>query len=162
MLPRWRRIIVPRVTKTQRVLEFVAARGWERVGEAEWAELRAGLPDVSEGVVRDSGLAIDAPWCGVRQHTFDELEESLREFSAVYAARADLRGLCRELVIAAKDRAKWLAGRDALGEETRRRKAEMVEWMLVWLGDPGVFGVWVGVVRGIMAQTESDRFEAGL
>lgn len=132
----WRNIAVPSgITKRQRVLDFAASRGWTRIGESEWGELRAALPDVSVGVIQSAGLAIDVPWCGVRQHTFEELEGSLRAFSAVYAARADLRLVCRAQVIAAKDRAKWLA-------RSKPYKAEMVEWMLVWLGDPSVFPVW--------------------
>ena len=118
------------------MLDFAASRGWTRVGEAEWNALRTALPDVSVSVLQQSGLAIDAPWCGVRQHTFEELEASLREFSAVYEARPDLRSACREQVIAAKDRAKLLSS-------GKPHKAGMVEWMLVWLGDPSVFPVWV-------------------
>lgn len=142
----WRNIAVPskitkrRLSKKQSVLDFAASRGWARIGEAEWGELRAALPDVSVGVIQSSGLEIDAPWCGIRQHTFEELEESLRTFSAVYAARLDLRSACRAQVIAAKDRAKWLS-------RSKPYKAEMAEWMLVWLGDPSVFPVWVDALR---------------
>jgi hypothetical protein len=105
------------------------------------------LPDVSASVIRQSGLSIAAPWCGVRQHTFDELEQSLREFSAVYAARPDLRQLCRDEVIAAKDRAKWLSRRDNIDNEIRRRKATMAEWMLIWLSDPALFPVWINALK---------------
>jgi hypothetical protein len=98
------------------------------------------LPDVSVRAIQQAGLAIDAPWCGIRQHTFEELENSLRAFNAVYEARADLQKVCRELVIAAKDRAKWLSSR-------KPHEAEMAEWMLVWLGDPSVFPVWVDALH---------------
>ena len=136
-----------RISKKRRVLDFAAARGWSRIGECELRALREALPDVSIGVIQQCGLPLDAPWCGVRQHTFEELESGLREFSAVYAARADLRTVCREQVIAAKDRAKWLAARITVAEETRRRKAAMAEWMLVWLGDPALFPAWVSALR---------------
>jgi len=129
------------------VLDFAAARGWVRVGESEWNEMRAALPDVSASVIQQAGLPVDAPWRGVCQHTFAELEDSLREFSAVYEARPDLRRLCREQVIAAKDRAKWVSVRESVDQETRERKAGMVEWMLVWLGDPALFPVWVRALR---------------
>ena len=128
-----------RVTKRQRVADFVAERGWLRIGEAEWAELRRALPDISIGLIQQAGLPIDAPWCGIRQHTFEELTDSLLEFSAVYDHRPDLRQSCREQVIQAKDRAKWLSARETVDQETRQRKAIMAEWMLVWLGDPGLF-----------------------
>ncbi len=136
-----------KISKRRRVLDFAAARGWTRIGDSEWTELRAALPDVSESSIQQCGLPVDPPWCGVRQHTFDELEESLRAFSAVYEARPDLRDVCRKQVIAAKDRAKFLTARNSVDSETRARKAEMTEWMLVWLGDPAVFPVWVTALR---------------
>jgi hypothetical protein len=101
------------------------------------------LPDVSEATIQGCGIAVDAPWSDVRQHSFEELEASLRAFSGIYGEREDLRRLCRERVIAAKDRARWIARRAGSDEALRARKAEMVEWMLVWLGDPAVFPVWV-------------------
>ncbi len=146
-------IIVPqrvnksaRITKRQRVLNFALEQGWGRIGESEWEQLRRTLPDVSENVIRTAGLPVAAPWCGIRQHTFDELEDSLTQFSAVYEGRPDLQRLCREVVIAAKDRAKWLSVRGA-DEETRLRKATMAEWMLVWLGDPAIFPAWVRALK---------------
>ncbi len=146
-----RNIAVPsKITKRQRVLDFAGSRGWARIGEAEWKELRAALPDISVGVIQSAGLRIDAPWCGIRQHTFEELEESLRSFSAVYEGRADLRSACRKQVIAAKDRAKWLASR-------KPRKAEMAEWMLVWLGDPSVFPVWMDALRKNLFSPDEHR-----
>lgn len=125
----------------------MAAQAWSRIGESEWQALRQALPDVSVSVIQQAGLPIDAPWCGVRQHTFEDLEDSLREFGVVYAARPDLRRLCRQKVIAAKDRAKWLSVRETTGKETSKRKAIMAEWMLVWLGDPALFPVWVQALR---------------
>jgi hypothetical protein len=128
------------------VLDLAATQGWSRIGECEWNAMRQALPDVSSSVIQQSGLQIDAPWCGIRQHTFAELEASLREFSTVYAARGDLRRFCRDLVIAAKDRAKW-SSHGAGDDETRQRKATMAEWMLVWLGDPALFPVWVTALK---------------
>jgi len=149
---------VPRIAKKQRVREFAAARGWQRIGESEWNELRAALPDISAATMRQSGLPIGAPWCGVRQHTFEELEESLREFSATYEARPDLRKLCREMIIAAKDRAKLLAHKSNIDQKVRDRKAAMAEWMLIWLGDPAIFPVWVAAVKltALKSQAEPD------
>jgi hypothetical protein len=115
--------------------------------------MRQSLPDVAETVVRQTGIPIDAPWSGVRQHTLEELEESLREFSAVYAARADLRGSCREQVIAAKDRAKWSSRRKSADADTRQRKATMAEWMLVWLGDPALFPGWINALHALSKST---------
>ncbi len=127
--------------KKQRVLDFVAARGWSLVGEAEWLELRAALPDISESTIRSAGIPIAQPWCGVRQHTLDELETSLQELSEVYEKHPHLRRTCREQVIAAKARARFLSRKNPL-------KLEMVEWMLVWLGDPAMFPAWAVLRRG--------------
>jgi hypothetical protein len=131
------------ITKKQRVLDFVAARGWGEVGEKEWRELRAALNDISESALRASGIAIAAPWRGVAAHSIDELESSMLEFSQVYETREDLRRYCRDQVIAAKDSARWAARSSKVEESKRRMKAEMVEWMLVWLDDPAIFPTWV-------------------
>lgn len=109
--------------------------------------MRRLLPEAPVSAIQNAGLPVDVPWRGVRQHTFEELEASLREFTAVYETRADLRDLCRKQVIAAKDRAKWLSARASIDVSTRQRKAEMAEWMLVWLGDPSVFPVWVDALN---------------
>jgi hypothetical protein len=123
------------------VRDYVAARGWNAIGEAEWMELKASLPDISEATIRGAGLPVFQPWCGVRQHTLDELETSLNELTEVYANHPHLRRYCRDQVIAAKARARFLSGKKPL-------KAEMVEWMLVWLGDPAMFPSWAALRRG--------------
>jgi hypothetical protein len=117
------------------VRSLAEARGWERIGEAEWLAIASAISGVSPSDVRHSGVPAEAPWSGVRQKDFDELEDSLNELAAVYAARPDLQKFCRAEVIRAKDRAKWAS------------KAEMAEWMLVWLGDPAMFRQWARLRR---------------
>jgi hypothetical protein len=134
---------VRRITKKQRVLDFVAARGWDEIGEKEWGELRSALSDISESTLRASGIRIAAPWRGVAAHSMEDLESSLVELSQIYEARPDLRRYCRDQVIAAKDRARWAARSPKVEESKRRMKGEMVEWMLVWLDDPAIFPTWV-------------------
>lgn len=109
--------------------------------------MRAALPDISESTFRDCGVPIEAPWCGVNAHSLDELEGCLRELSRVYADRADLQRYCRDQVIAAKERARWASGSARVEESKRAIKAEMVDWMLVWLDDPSLFATWVGLRR---------------
>jgi hypothetical protein len=138
---------IKRLTKKQRVVDFAAARGWTRIGEQEWQELRLALPDVSETTLREAGLQIDPPWRGVRQHSLDELEASLDELTVVYEGRLELRDYCRAQVIAAKDHARWASRSSRVEAERRVLKAEMVEWMLVWLSDPALFPVWVRLRR---------------
>lgn len=142
-----------RPTKKQRVRDFAAARGWGLIGEAEWTELKAALPDISETAIRESGVPLAPPWSGVAQHTIDELETSLRQFSAVYAAHPHLRRYCRDQVIAAKSRARFVSRSDKVEADRRRLKTQMVEWMLVWLGDPALFPAWVSIRRERLAGT---------
>jgi hypothetical protein len=122
------------------------------VTEAQWLALRTELAPVSEAYLREllqnAEIPVEQPYAGVRQHTLDDLETSLGELLQVYRA-AETAGdrkrarYCRKQVIAAKDRAKFAARNAKLTEEKRSLKREMVEWMLVWLGDPEVFPPWV-------------------
>ena len=50
-------------------------------------------------------------------------------------------------VIAAKDRAKFAA-------KKKPEKAEMVEWMMVWLENPAVFPAWVEARKRRLAANE--------
>ncbi len=86
-------------------------------------------------------------WAKVHQRVFADLENSLLFLGRVYAAREDLRRECRDAVIAAKDRARWASRNTRAAEAKRKIKAEMVEWMLVWLGDPALFGEWAELRR---------------
>lgn len=138
-------------SKKSKVRELIAVRGWTRIGEAEWKALAAAVPEVSTSDLKhaamEAGVEVEAPWSGVAQQTFDELEISLRNLSAVYAARADLRRFCRTEVIRAKDRARLVSRNRRVSETKRAAKAEMVEWMLVWLGDPAMFPKWARLRR---------------
>jgi len=129
----------------RKLREYLAERPPAAIDEAVWLELRQRLAPVSESYLRDllrsTGLPFDQPYAGIRQHTLEELEQSLREMLAVYteATAAGNRGrarYCRRQVIAAKDRARFLA-------KKHPHKEEMVRWMLVWLENPEVFPAWV-------------------
>jgi len=134
----------------QLVRNYVTQRGWSVMGEREWIELHEAFPDASETTLQGCGIPIEAPWCGIASHTLAELEESLLAFTRVYAERPDLRRYCRDEVIAAKDRARWAAKSSRVEESKRRLKSEMVEWMLVWLGDPATFPVWARLRKDII------------
>lgn len=125
--------------------DYLAERQPPVLTEAVWMELRTLLAPVSESylrdLLRDTGLPFDQPYAGIRQHTLEELEHSLREMLGVYAGamangNRELARYCRRQVIAAKDRAKFLA-------QKHPQKEEMVQWMLVWLENPEVFPAWV-------------------
>ncbi len=122
------------------------------ITEAVWQDLLQRLAPVSESylreLLRETGLPFDQPYAGVRQHTLEELEQSLRELLAVYTAATaagdrDRARYCRRQVIAAKDRAKFLARNQRFPAEKRAEKEEMAQWMLVWLDNPEVFPAWV-------------------
>lgn len=137
----------PAASKKQRILRYLETRRPAAITGEVWAELLRDLAPVSEtylrGVLRDTGLPFAQPWAGVRQKTFDELEQSLLELRAVYAeamagGRRDLARYCRRQVISAKSHARFAARSHARAAQ----KQEMVEWMLVWLNDPEVFPEW--------------------
>jgi hypothetical protein len=138
---------VPSANKSvkQQLREYLEREHPAVITEAVWAALRMSLAPVSESYLRDllraTGLPFDQPWAGIRQHTLEELEQSLRGMLEVYrqavaSGDRERARYCRRQVIAAKDRAKFLA-------ETKPEKNEMAQWMLVWLENPEVFPAWV-------------------
>src|SRR5205807_1820440 len=95
----------------------LAAENPPAITEFVWGELLLRLAPVSEsylrGLIRATGLPFEQPFAGIRQHTFDELEQSLRDMLAVYteamsAGNRERARYCRRQVIGAKDRAKFL------------------------------------------------------
>ena len=136
----------------QQLREILAAGQPPAITESVWQSLLQHLAPVSESylrdLLRDTGLPFDQPYAGVRQHAFDELEQSLREMQQVYAeamtvGNRERARYCRRQVIAAKDRARFLAQNPRTAPGKKAQKEEMVQWMLVWLDDPEVFPAWV-------------------
>ncbi len=138
--------------------EFISARRWARVGATEWRELGAAFPDARAGALvraaAAAGAEVEQPFRGVAQHTFEELGRSLAELAEVYRATPELRALARKQVIAAKDRARFASRNPRTDQATRRRKAEMVEWLLVWLDDPAMFETWARARQARMTELE--------
>ena len=62
---------------------------------------------------------------------------------------------CRRQVIAAKDRARFLARSPKTSPEKKARKDEMAQWMLVWLENPEVFPAWVEIRKRYCNSTDS-------
>jgi hypothetical protein len=153
-MPRSGATTVPERNKSvkRQLREYLESERPPAITEAVWYSLLERLAPVSESylrdLLRDTGLPFEQPYAGIRQHTFDELEESLREMQAVYhdAIASDNRErarYARRQVIAAKDRAKFLAQNARTPPQKRVQKEEMAEWMLVWLENPEVFPAWV-------------------
>ena len=124
-----------------------------------WKALLAELAPVSESYLRElllkTGLPFEQPYAGIRQHTFEDLEQSLVEMLAVYSAAAGSGDrkrarYCRRQVIAAKDRARFVAGSARTAPEKKAMKEERARWMLVWLENPEVFPAWVKLRKAEM------------
>jgi len=99
-------------------------------------------------LVADAGIAVEAPFGGVRQKTFEELERSLLEMEEVYSRASDAGDRaraqqCRNAVIQAKDHARLAARGAKTSPEKKAQKEEMIQWMLVWLENPEIFPTWV-------------------
>ena len=144
----------------QQLREVLAAEHPPAVTEAVWQDLLLRLAPVSESYLRDllreTGLPFDQPYAGVRQHTFEELEQSLREMQQVYAdamaaGNRERARHCRRQVIAAKDRARFLSQNPRTAPEKKAQKEEMAQWMLVWLENPEVFPAWVDARKKTLA-----------
>ena len=136
----------------QQLRDYLAANQPAAITEAVWQDLSQRFAPVSESylrdLLRDTGLPFHQPYSGIRQHTFDELEQSLVDMLRVYrdsltSGERERARYCRRQVIAAKDRAKFLAHSPRLTPEKQAQKEEMAQWMLVWLENPEVFPAWV-------------------
>src|SRR6202035_3351163 len=117
--------------------DYLAAEQPAAITEAVWQDLLERLTPVSESYLRDllrsTGLPFDQPYAGIRQHTLEELEQSLREMLTVYADatasgdRERARYCCRQ-VIGAKDRARYLMHNPRTDREKQAQKEEMAQW----------------------------------
>ena len=156
-------VATDRKSVKQAFREYLETRRPAAIDEAVWNELRTTLEPVSESYLRDlvraTRLPFAQPWTGIRQHTFEELEQSLHDLLPVYE-KASAEGdrerarYCRRQVIAAKDRARVIAGNPRTPPEKQALKREMVEWMLVWLENPPVFPSWVKQRRAVAGPGE--------
>ena len=143
-------------SKKQRLEEFLRERQPAAIAEEQWLELVALLAPISDSYLRElinsTGLEVAQPFRGAGLGSFEELEASLRDMHTEYE-RAIAAGdrtratACRRAVIQAKDRARLISRNPKVDAEKRRQKEEMVEWMLVWLENPGVFSTWAALKR---------------
>lgn len=155
---------MPDKSRKQRLREFLAAGRITAVGEAEWQAALSTLAPISESYLRDllreTGLPFAQPYAGIRQKTFADLEHDLREMLTIYAEamrtgdRQRAR-YCRRQVIAAKDRARFVARNSKTSPEKKAQKEEMAQWMLVWLENPDVFPAWAEIRKRYSSSTDS-------
>ena len=107
------------------------------------------LAPISERYLRELLRASGAPLHplveGVRQDTLENLERTLIALAGLYESGTPAeRKLYRAEVIQAKDHARFVARREPSAE-----REERIEWMLVWLENPGVFRVWVSLRKRV-------------
>lgn len=131
--------------KRSELAEWLERARPERIGEAEFREIRIALAPVSESylrkLLRESGVELAPMVGGVRQGNFDELESSLLALLGEYVGGDRVRRLAvRRVVITAKDHARWAA-------KKHPEKEEMILWMTMWLDNPLVFPEWVRLRR---------------
>ena len=147
----------------QQLRDYLAAEQPAAITEAVWQDLLKRLAPVSESYLREllrsTGLPFDQPYAGIRQHTFEELEQSLREMLLVYAeatacGNRERARYCRRQVIGAKDRARYLMHNPRTDAEKRAQKEEMAQWMLVWLENPEVFPAWLDARKRVMSPAD--------
>jgi len=91
---------------------------------------------------------------GVRQESFDHLERTLQALHQEYlralaTGDRERQRACRQLVIEAKDHARW-ALRRASDPESKARRQEMIQWMLVWLENPEIFPQWLRLRKRVL------------
>ena len=148
-----------------RLREYLAETQPPAITEALWRDLLARLAPVSESYLRDllreTGLPFEQPYAGIRQHTFDELESSLCEMLQIYSAAMaagdrERARYCRRQVIAAKDRARFLARTKRMPAEKQALKEEMLDWIMVWLENPEVFPSWVAARKRVKSAPGPD------
>ncbi|HEV2198196.1 MAG TPA: hypothetical protein VGR73_00135 [Bryobacteraceae bacterium] len=154
---------MPPGTKRSELERWIAERRPERIGEAEYAAIRAALAPVSESylrkLLRESGVPLDPLIEGVRQGSFDELHQSLDRLRGIYeAGDAARRRAVRAIVITAKDHARLVARSKSASPEKRAEKEEMILWLLTWLENPPLFADWVRLRR---ARWEAEAGENG-
>jgi hypothetical protein len=150
----WQANVMASKSKKQRLEEYLREHHPDSISEERWRELAALLAPISESYLGDllqaTGLPIAQPFGGVRQRSFDDLEASLLEMEKEYSQAVENHDrkratACRRIVIQAKDRARLISRNQKVDSEKRRQKTEMVEWMLVWLENPGIFESWVAL-----------------
>ncbi len=153
----------------RQLAEYLSRRAAGPVTEEEWERLRTSF-GASAGylrrLLRDSGAPLAPLVEGVRQDNFEALERTLLALEGEYeqarsAGDAARQRLCRQAVIEAKQHARWAMRRAPASPERRAEKAEMIEWMLVWLENPEVFPVWVRLRKKAARSTGGGRTADG-
>lgn len=130
-------------SKKARLQEYLARICPAIIGTPEWSDIARELAPVSESylrrLLRNCGVPLHPLIEGVRQDSLENLEHTLGRLVVEYeAGDAATKRACRQLVIRAKDHARYTLAK-------RPEKGEMVLWMITWLENPAAFAVWLGL-----------------
>jgi hypothetical protein len=135
-------------------MELLEERRYSVLAEPEWNELlrMSGVsPAYLRQILRKTGLPMSVLVEGVRQTDLGELERTLLALESEYrASERPGRQACRAAVIAARDRARFVARNPKTPESKRNLKQEMILWMQVWLENPGAFPNWVTLRKRVL------------
>jgi len=161
-------------SKKQRILAWIADRGWNAVGEESAHALERVFPDCSEDTLRaallESGLPLAPLVEGVLQDSYQHLETSLAALLAEYetarvAGDKPRAHLVRSAVIRAHEHAELAAHNPKVHQLKREVKTEMALWLHTWLENPPLFPAWVELRKrrlpGFAAEAPLDRESGG-
>jgi hypothetical protein len=149
-MPRPLSTTVPKATKREEFNAILGESWWTAVHAAEWELLRQSFSETSlREWLAEAGIPVDQPYRGVETKSIETLEDSLAAMTELYVGIPDRRRACRATVIATKDRARFASKNQKAEPDKRALKAEMVEWMLVWLDDPAMFPAWAAARKKV-------------
>jgi hypothetical protein len=143
-------------SKAGRLEKWLQERAPARVELADFEELTRLLAPVTESslrrLLRASGAELDPLVAGVNQDSFSALGETLVALADCYErSGAAGRRVARSIVIVAKDHARLAARNERVKAAKRAEKQEMADWMLTWLENPGIFGLWLKMKENLAA-----------
>ncbi len=136
-----------RPTKKQALEEWLTSHP-DPVSILDWQDLLLLLSPISNiylrRLLRNSQHPLHPLVEGVRQDSMESLERTLLALEGIYSeADETVRKQCRAVIIEAKLHASFAIKRASSPDQSKRK--EMIEWMRVWLENPGVFPVWVQI-----------------
>ena len=137
-----------RESKAAKLREYLDGSRPALIGDEECAAIARELAPGSERylreLLRDCGVPLAPLIEGVRQDSFTNLERTLLSLDTEYGqGDATRRQACREIVISAKDHARFSLRRLPEADPRRAEKDEMALWMLTWLENPPAFPAWL-------------------
>lgn len=122
-----------------KVGEWLAQAGITSIGFEQFRQLCDAFPEIQESILRKLVRETELPLAplveGVRQEDFQSLGRTLIALQHEYLEGGERARAARALVLTAKVHAGFAARK-------KPEKTEMIQWMLVWLENPGLFETW--------------------